>query len=82
MSKKEKLKKNPVRLLSLSAVSETFSAFKILMVGIFANIEYRLKELWVSSVAIKEAAGAQGLDRWMSSHFLIQTIILAFLMAS
>jgi hypothetical protein len=45
MSKKEKLKKNPEVLLSPSAVSETFSTFKILMVGIFNEIEYRLKGL-------------------------------------
>ena len=42
MSKKEELKKNPVRPLAPPAVSGTFSILRILIELVFDEIEYRL----------------------------------------
>jgi hypothetical protein len=69
MSKKEKLQKNPVRPLSPPAVSETFSTFRIRIILLFDENEYRLKGPGVSSMAKKEVACAQDLAMWIKSYF-------------
>jgi len=60
MSKKEELKKNPVRPLFPPAVSETFSIFRILIELVFDEFEYRLKGACVSSSTI-ERSGVRNL---------------------
>ena len=72
MSKKEELKKNPVRPLSPPAVSETFSILRILIEFVFDEIEYRLKGPCVSSSrGLCARRGNISVGFW-ESHFLVK----------
>ena len=72
MSKKEELKKNPVRPLAPPAVSETFSILRILIELVFDEIEYRLKGPCVSSSRGLCARRGNISGEFWECHFLVK----------